>query len=419
MMFSRKRLLNDIFVLTDAVPCQGAEVETAEFLAVRTPAAPWAYAAVIPRNPAIDIPRGGSFVVEIDAIVAAGSVGFGCLTADHKTFLDESVQPREDGPITVILRLDSLEPCGWLMVRNADTSGQASRAVLKAVRVLHIEDDPEQELYIFEHIFKTGGTTFHQSYLKGFRPHEHVVLRGMPHDNEEDRRRLRGLADDEKRKLRVVAGHNGGVLRDAFPEARFLTLVREPTARVISGYLHARLHPDSQAITGRYMGQHQTSLGEFVEADLFAARYEPFVSMHNWQARTLLGEDIAAQDLPDEEALKRAIGRRFWLVGYTESLEMFVFLLHYTAGFPLVLFNNRLVRGARDLQWTPQDLAAVRRFNAADEAVYRVVRNEFDRRVAAMWNGALDQDYRWYMDRLQAFRQATADDPNAMRLLRL
>lgn len=420
MMFSRKRELNEVFVLHDVVTCGAATVESAEAVSVITPAAAWAFAAAIPRRNAAPVAGTGPFVVEVDATVTAGSVGFGCLTADQKTFLDESIQHMEDGPVTAFLRLDSLDECGWLMVRNCDLNGQQSAAILSSVRVFQIEDGSKRDPYIFDHIFKTGGTTFYLSYLRAaFQAREHVVVRGMLRENAEDRRRLQSLPQTERRKLRVVAGHNSEMLRDLFPGAKFLTLVRDPTARVVSGYLHARFHPESQEIIGRDMEEQSVSLREFVETDLFASRYEPFVSVHDWQAKTLLGEDFGSADLAREEAVAQAIRRRFWLVGYTEALELFLFFLYRTEGFPLVLFNNRLVRGTQELRPTPQDLAAIRRFNAADEAVYRAVRSEFDRRVAAIWNDEVEQDYRWYMNRLSAFRRTSGGDPNAGRLLRL
>ena len=420
MMSSRKHERNNVFLLRDAVPCGAATVEVSEALTVTTPAPAWAYAAAIPRRDRAALANTGSFVVEIDATVTAGSVGFGCLTPDQTAFLDESIQSQEDGPVTVLLRLESLDSCGWLMVRNCDARGEPSSAILTSIRVFQVEDDPRRQLFIFDHIFKTGGTTFHQSYLRaGFRSDEYVVLRGSPSENAEDRCHLESLAGAERQKLRVVAGHNGGMLRDFFPEARFLTLVRDPTARAISGYQHARLHPESREITGKHMEENGVSLQEFVETDLFASRYQPFVSVHDWQAKTLLGEAFGSIDLAREQAVTEAVQRRFCLVGYTEALELFVFFLHRTEGFPLVLFNNRLVRGVQPPRLTPQELAAIRRFNAADEVVYRAVRKEFDNRVAAIWNDQVEQDYRWYTDRLQSFRKVSHGDPNAMRLLRL
>ncbi len=172
--------------------------------------------------------------------------------------------------------------------------------------------------YIFDHIFKSGGTTFHSSYLPAaFPPGESIVLRGFAEENREDLERLARLPDEEKSRIQIIAGHNAGRLRPHFPHARFITLVRDPVQRAISAYLHAKYHGDAYAIAGAEIREKQIGLGEFVEQDLFAARYAEFVSVHDWQAKVLLGPEDAGATLTDAAGLASRIGRRFHLAGYT------------------------------------------------------------------------------------------------------
>ena len=65
-----------------------------------------------------------------------------------------------------------------------------------------------------------------------------------------------------------------------------------------------------------------------------------------------------------------------------------------------------------------EDVAVIRRHNAVDEAVYRAVRQDFDRRAAEIWNDEIVRDYCWYRERLDSFRRASGGDADAMRLLR-
>lgn len=419
-MMARRRELDGVFSLQDVEPW-GGTVEASDVVSVTTPAAAWAYAAVFPRRSAsrASATPEGPVVVEIDATVTRGRVGVGCLMADQQTFLDESIQQEEDGPVTAFLRLDSLAECRWLMLRNGHHDGQPSTAIVRAIRVFLLDDERGQPPFIFDHIYKTGGTTFHHSYLQAaFRPHERFVMLGTMEEVADSRRRLLALPPEEKRTLRVVAGHKAGMLRGSFAGARFLTLVREPVARVVSVYLYACSRPVNREILKRHLGKDAVTLREFVEADILGKLRDPFLSVHDWQARTLLGEDLPAVDGMDAASLMDAVGSRFRVVGYTEALELFLFFLHRTEGFPLALFNNRLVRGAGGLRVTPEDLAAIHRFNAADTAVYRAVRQAFDRRVAEVWNDEVERDYRWYRARLDSFRHSSGGDPNMMRLLR-
>jgi hypothetical protein len=338
---------------------------------------------------------------------------------DQRTFLDESIQHEEDGPVTAFLRLDSLDECGWLMVRNADPNGQRSAAIVSAVRVFLLEDDGDRPTFIFDHIYKTGGTTFHHSYLPAaFRPHERHVLLGTMEEIADSRRRLLDLPQADRQRLRVVAGHKAGALRESFPGARVLSLVRDPVARVVSVYRYACSRPGNREILRRHLGTDTVTLREFVEADLLAKVRDPYLSVHGWQAATLLGEALADIDRMDRASIVEVVRGRFRLVGYTEALELFLFLLHRTEGFPLALFNDRLVSGTGGVPITPEDRATLRRYNMADEAVYRAVRQDFDRRVAEIWNDEVERDYRWYRERLDCFRRTSRGDPNAMRLLR-
>src|SRR5579864_6822843 len=243
-------------------------------------------------------------------------------------------------------------------------------------------------MYIFDHIYKTGGTTFNLAYLPGaFEPEETLVLRGFRDENLADLKKVRTLSPEELQPLRVIAGHNAGQLRGAFSQkARFLTLVRDPEIRAISGYVHALLHSDAYDIIGRELQEQGIGLSQFIEQDLFARRYADFVSFHNGQARVLLGEEGLSNPRPTDEWITETIRSRFYLVGYTEAFELFLFMLHIIENFPLVLFSNRLVRPERP-SWrvTDADLATIELHGRLDQQVYDCVRREFDRNVAAIW----------------------------------
>jgi hypothetical protein len=261
--------------------------------------------------------------------------------------------------------------------------------------------------YIFEHIFKTGGTTFNLSYLLGAFPQEElVIVRGFRDLNCEDLERLMALPEEEKRRIKVIAGHNTGRLRPYYPDARFITIVRDPVDRAISGYLHAKHHRDAWQYGGRVICENQIGLAEFIRDDVFAREYAEFVSMHDGQAKTVLGPDYSSE--LDEEAVTKIIRSRYYLVGQTERLELLLVCLHILAGFPLVLFNNRLVRKERNsFQPGAEDLAAIERYSRVDGLLHWCVCREFDRRVEEVWNENTELLYQEYLAALNCFRLET------------
>lgn len=270
--------------------------------------------------------------------------------------------------------------------------------------------------FVFDHIYKTAGTTFNLSYLPAaFEPQELFVVRGMLEPNREDLNRLRALNEEESRRLRMIAGHNTGQLRSAFRHAKYLTLVREPTARAISGYLHALYHTGAFEFIGRELQENNIGFSQFIEQDLFARRYADFVSLHDWQAKVLIGAENLSTMRLNREAVIEAVRSRFHLVGYTEAFEKFLFFLHVTEGFPLVLFQNRLVRPAQQsFRTTETDLARIELYSRLDRFVYDCVREEFDARISAIWTSSLAEKYEEYIHALNEFRK-DADEKSSVR----
>jgi hypothetical protein len=265
-------------------------------------------------------------------------------------------------------------------------------------------------IYVFDHIFKTGGTTFNLSYSPAaFEPDEVLVLRGSQGANVEDLQAALALSTEQRARLKLIAGHNAGKLRGCFPDARFVTLVRDPVARAISSYLHAKYHEDARELAGRRIQEQRISLTQYV-TDWFEAQ-------HDFQSRVLLGSESRQNPPKSDAEMIAAIGSRFHLVGYTEALELFLFYLHLTEGFPLVLFNNRLVRQERvAFEATAEDLTVMEHYNQMDSRVYRVARLEFDRKVAEVWTSETERFYRKYLDALEFYRSETLRNPHATPL---
>lgn len=296
--------------------------------------------------------------------------------------------------------------------------------------------------YIFDHIFKTAGTTFHSAYLPAaFRSEERFVVRGYLTANAEDLKSLAELAPEEKQKLKMIAGHHTGWLRPSFPHAKYFTLIRNPIDRAISAYLHAKYFQDADSLIGKHMREKNIGLSDFVaenffskivekhirdqgisvpgmmENDMFARKYANFVSLHNRQAETLLGPVASSVELSDSDSIREVIRSRFLVIGYSEKFELFLFFLHRSEGFPLVLFNNFLVRKERE-NFRPSigDIDTIKKLNVVDCRLYEIVKADFGRRIAEIWDDECDRLFMSYLAALEEFRTRTGGDPHRRQL---
>ena len=282
--------------------------------------------------------------------------------------------------------------------------------------------------YVFTHIRKTGGTTFHTSYLpNAFAAGEYFVVNGNFDRHQQELDHLEALSPAEKSRLRIIAGHSTSQLRPSFPDARFITLVREPHERVISLYRHALYHLDGGHPVGKYIREHGLSFLDFVERDVFDVvmrdllpdrSTEGFMrctSTRNAQAQQLTGLPADAIDVSDRARLWSLVQRRFHLVGTSENYWRFVFHLHVAEGFPLLLFNDRLVRpDAQRFDPSPEEIGRVRQLNALDCALYSLVKEKFDERVADSWDDATLAGYQQYLAALREFKTRTSGNEHTV-----
>lgn len=257
-------------------------------------------------------------------------------------------------------------------------------------------------MLVFEHIPKTAGTTFNISYVRAaFLPQERFIVSGEPGERERDFEQLMRMPKSERRKLRMVAGHYLEMFRLVEPEARYISLVRDPIRRVISAYRHFLSDPSLDSWARNQFGDH-ISLKD----------YALHVWPSNQQAKTLLGGNY--EELTDAE-LKERLQERFHLVGLTEDFIGFLMYLHFTENMPLCLFNDRNIRHGHAVEPTEADLEAIRQQNSLDIRLYEIIREDFSARYRRLVTPEMQALAERYRERLNVYRERTRfyppDDP--------
>lgn len=258
--------------------------------------------------------------------------------------------------------------------------------------------------YIFEHIHKTAGTTFLLSYLHfGFDEKERFIISGMIDENA----RTIDELNQDKRRYFIIGGINAFKLRDVYSDSQFITLIRDPVRRVVSLYLHSKYHPDCMNYYNDHINKKDISIQEFVEEDmLYKLTKDLMFSVQNYQYRLLCNDSLK------DKNLKNAF-QRYCLIGLTERIEEFIFALHIFHGFPLVLFNRRMVqKKGKAFHLTSEDREIILKCNQEDVLLYKMAEKKFEKLMKVIKCMGHKKQLDNYLDALQEFQDKTEMDYN-------
>lgn len=270
-----------------------------------------------------------------------------------------------------------------------------------------------QPALIFMHVPKTGGITLLGIIRRYCSPAQTLDIFGESVATVQDSvNRLRAMTEAERRDITCVQGHMPFGIHQFLPRpARYLTILREPTARMVSDYYFARNTPEHSLhaeVNGKRM-----SLRDFIEM-------REQQGLGNLTCRSLSGlanwDDLAAS--PREctpamlDAAKRNLEKHFAVVGLTERFDESLLLVADAFGWPDMSYARENVtrNKPRAAPIADDALQAMHRYHGLDMQLYEYARQRFEERVAAAGPA--------FGARLQAFRQANARFARGLRLRR-
>lgn len=168
----------------------------------------------------------------------------------------------------------------------------------------------DRETLIFLHIPKTAGTTLNRIIEWQYSPF--AIFTMDPYRIRATAERLKRLPEGHRRRLRVVRGHLFYGIHEFLPQAAtYITMLREPVARVLSAYyfiLRRPLHPLHRKLKRGRLGVEDC-------LRLFSHR-------HNLQCRLIAGvEDAATGDERLLDIAKENLTKSFSVVGICERFE--------------------------------------------------------------------------------------------------
>jgi len=244
--------------------------------------------------------------------------------------------------------------------------GFSSFATLGLERSIEREASPEA-LWIFIHIPKTAGSSFAHELSELRRPYRNIHVdyedTSTPHDVKLERAVSQFIEDCRSTPYRSCSGHLNMRhvlrIRDAVPNARIFSLLRNPVERVISDFRYARTpaHPPYKDFIRQF-----PTIRSYLESPASQNKMFRFLTPHPNLTITELFEFIDAN---------------VSFLGLTELYTMSVNVAARLFGIDhLPVSHKRRTEATshNQVERSPELVRRIREVNAKDIALYRFVR---------------------------------------------
>jgi hypothetical protein len=243
--------------------------------------------------------------------------------------------------------------------------------------------DSERPTIIFLHLGKTAGWTLSRVLNRNVSPNVRIGNPpNTPHGflSLEPIRIFATWPESERARYRLVSAHMVYGLHEHVPRpSAYLTLLRKPVARAISGFhrvLETPTHRLHEEVAGRGM-----SLEDYLTSGIS-------LETDNSQTRAIAGDVDTPFGECTDELLRRALrnlDEQFPVVGLTERFDDLLLALKRTFGWSNLLYVRANVtkgKPARD-EVPPSSIELIKERNRLDEQLYATVAKRFQALVDA------------------------------------
>jgi hypothetical protein len=230
---------------------------------------------------------------------------------------------------------------------------------------------------IFLHIPKAAGSTLTLVLSRQY-PAEATFLTGGP--RRPGLEQLEALPMHERARFDCLAGHmRFGVHRLLPGPSRYITMVRDPVARVVSAYYYIRGFPEHP--------MHERIMRDWPSLEQYAC-----LGPSDEQVRILSGDPGGPATRAMLEQARRNIEEHFVAVGLTERFEEFMVLSTRLLGWRDVYYAPRNVTPVRPRHDTlpPSVIATIEEHNRLDRELYRFATQAFERALREQGIGRIE-----------------------------
>lgn len=218
----------------------------------------------------------------------------------------------------------------------------------------------DDALWLFVHIPKTAGSSLSNELARLRKPYRNIhidyTLKDVPHADQMQRAVDRFIEEARAKPFAAASGHitieHARQIRDAIPNTKFVTFLREPVARVLSDFRYARTpkHPPYREFIAQF-----PDIGSYIRDEV----------SQNKMALHMGGSD------PD------SVFKEFDFIGalelYPMSFNIFFALMGERA-LPQLHERKTQPTADNDVTLTSELEEEIRALNAGDERLFDAVR---------------------------------------------
>ena len=224
----------------------------------------------------------------------------------------------------------------------------------------------DREALIFLHIPKTAGTTLNRIIEWQYSPF--AIFTMDPYRIRATAERFKQLPEARRRRLRVVRGHLFYGIHEFLPQgATYITMLRDPVARVLSAYYFVLRRPLNPL--HRKLKKERLRVEDCLRL---------FPDRQNLQCRFIAG--VADPTISDERLLdlaKENLTKSFSVVGICERFEESLILISKIFGWEVPFYKNQKVAKSRPMV-EPKLVDLIREHNRLDDELYEFGKKLFE-----------------------------------------
>jgi Galactose-3-O-sulfotransferase len=224
----------------------------------------------------------------------------------------------------------------------------------------------DRKALIFLHIPKTAGTTLNRIIECQYSPFE--IFTVDPHRIRATAERFKRLPEARRRRIQVVRGHLFYGIHEFLPQgATYITLLRDPVARLLSSYYFVLRRPLNPL--HRKLKKEGLSIEDCIRL---------FPDRNNTQCRFIAGvKDTAVNDERLLEIAKENLSKSFSVIGICERFEESLILISKTFGWEISTYQNHKVAKTRP-KAEPRLADIIREHNRLDVELYEFGKRLFE-----------------------------------------